>query len=415
MQSTCRLSGSFWTRILVRQILAVLLVGGFGSVAGAAEVAKPKAPAAVIDAGKFPDLQAALNAVPEGGGLVKLPPGRFELTKPLLLEREDTRVEGCGAATHLINKSEKGEPALILRHKDRAKDKKAHAWRVQLADFRVSGNPKSGDGVLAEGINEVYVSGLSVDHNGGHGINLIDCYEDPRISDSIITYNVKAGLNIIGGHDIVVNANQFEENQDAVRCIDCYNLCMNGNNIDDHLRDGVVIENTYGSVLSGNMIEECRGIAVIMDRDCYGNTISANVIAHNEGGGVDLRDAHGCAVSANTFVLNYVRGIVVGPEAGRITITGNNFCNSYIGKGIKRRKDDDAGEGVLLKGTNDIAITGNVFSGMAREAIRAEGQCKRIVIVGNTVVETSKSAPGKFKAFDLPEAEMEMHNNTVAP
>ena len=380
------------------------------ATAGAATAADQ---ATVIDASKFPDLQAALDAVPETGGLVKLPPGKFELSKPLVLMRADTRIEGSGAATHLINRNTNNQPALILRPKDWAKNAQARVWRVQLADFRISGNPKSGDGVLAQGINEIYIHGMSVDHNGGHGIHMISCYEDPRICDSIITYNAKAGLNIIAGHDIVVNGNQFEENQDAVRCIDSYNLCMNGNNLDDHLRDGVVIENTYGSVLSGNMIEECQGIAVVMDRDCYGNTISANVIAHNFKGGVDLRDAHGCAVSANTFVLVRNRGVTVGPKSGRITITGNNFCNSYIGEGIKRKKNDDPAEGILIKGASDVAITGNVFSGLAREAVRAEGTCRRIVVVGNTIAEISKSAPGKFKAIDTPEADVEMKHNKI--
>jgi hypothetical protein len=49
------------------------------------------------------------------------------------------------------------------------------------------------------------------------------------------------------------------------------------------------------------MIEECSGTAVILDRDCYGITLSANVIAHHLEGGIDLRDALGCAVSANTL------------------------------------------------------------------------------------------------------------------
>ena len=73
------------------------------------------------------------------------------------------------------------------------------------------------------------------------------------------------------------------------------------------MRDGVVIENTYGSVVSGNMIEECQGVAIILDRDCYGNTLSANVLAHNFSGGVDLRDAWCCAVSANTLTINTAR------------------------------------------------------------------------------------------------------------
>ena len=101
----------------------------------------------------------------------------------------------------------------------------------------------------------------------------------------------------------MVSANQFEENRDALRCVDGYNLCMTGNCLDDHLRDGVVIENTYGSVVAGNMIEECAGTAIVLDRDCYGITLSANVIAHETSGGIDLRDAHGCTVSANTFTI----------------------------------------------------------------------------------------------------------------
>src|SRR4029453_5631307 len=89
---------------------------------------------------------------------------------------------------------------------------------------------------------------------------------------------------------IVVSGNHFEENLDALRCIDSFNLCMTGNNLDDHVRDGVGIENTYGSVDSGKMIEECNGRAIVLDRDCYGITLSANVIAHN-GGGIALLDA----------------------------------------------------------------------------------------------------------------------------
>ena len=117
---------------------------------------------------------------------------------------------------------------------------------------------------------------MAVDHHGGNGIVLKDCYEDPRLVGNIITYNAAAGVLLEGCHDIVVSANQFEENQDAFRCLDSFNLCMTGNNVDDHLRHGVVIENTYGSIVSGNMIEECNGTAMILDRDCYGITVSAN-------------------------------------------------------------------------------------------------------------------------------------------
>jgi len=364
-------------------------------------------PPAVIDAAKHPSLQAALDALPASGGMVVLPAGDFELTQPLRLARENARIEGAGAATHLINKNTNGQPAFIVAPADRAKNKKAQLWRVQIGNFRVSGGTNSGDGIRAEFVQEIFIHGLSIDHNGGHGINLVDCHENPRVVHCNITYNAQAGLNLTNCHDIVVNANQFEENLDAVRCVDSFNLTMNGNNVDDHLRHGVVIENTYGSVLSGNMIEECNGIAIVLDRDCYGITLSANVIAHHLGGGIDLRDAWGCAVSANTFTLVHTNSIAIGPASGRITVTGNNFCNSYVGGKDRRLKDSpqpmsrDASSGILLDGTSDIVISGNSFSGLDGQAVRATNNCQRIVVNNNVIVDFNRKAPKKKPAIVL--------------
>lgn len=366
--------------------------------------ADPDGAPVVIRAEEYEDLQFALDAVPPEGGLVVIPPGRFLIDQPLVLSRGETRIIGAGAATCLVNTNLEGKPALILRPADIEQNRRARLWRVQLADFRICGDPeavdakstapKGGDGILAHGINELFIHGMSIDHHGGNGIRLVDCYEDARISDSILTYNREAGLAIEAGHDIVVNANQFEENQDAVRCTDSFNLCMNGNNLDDHLGNGVIIENTYGSVLSGNMIEECQGIGIILDRDCYGITLSANVLAHNFSGGIDLRDAWGCAVSANTFTLDDRFGVRVGPAAGRIPITGNAFCDSDHGQAAKRKEDGNFGGGVILEGTSDIVVSGNTFTGLSRDALTADEACRRIVFQGNLVYGANPLAVG---------------------
>jgi hypothetical protein len=65
-----------------------------------------------IDASKHPNLQAALDAVPESGGLVTIPPGNYEITEPLRVKTAETRIVGGGAATHIINKSETGSARL---------------------------------------------------------------------------------------------------------------------------------------------------------------------------------------------------------------------------------------------------------------------------------------------------------------
>ena len=375
--------------------LAFVMSGAIGSTQPSATGLPGARPA--IDASTFPSLQAAFDAIPEDGGIVRLPAGTFEITRPLVISRGDVLVQGAGTATHIVNRNEDGQPALILQHPDGADvEKDQRLWRIMLSNFRVTGNEKSGHGILATQIQEVFIQGVTVSENGGDGIRLDHCYEDPRVNDCLITYNKDVGLNLLGCHDIVVASNQFEENNDALHCVDGFNLCMTGNCLDDHLQHGVVIENTYGSVVSGNMIEECNGTAIILDRDCYGNTLSANVIAHN-GAGVDLRDAHGCAVSTNTFTIMKTDALRIGPDSGRITVTGNNFSNSYIGDGVKRGTEDLAAAGLKLEGTRDVAISGNLFSSLRPMAVEVTGEpTRRVAFTGNVLTDT-QSDHGKVQ------------------
>ncbi len=358
---------------------------------GAAQQTRSRLPGAMkeIDAAQFASLQLAFDALPDEGGVVRLPPGQFDISEPLVLTcMQDVLIEGAGTATHIHNRNTAGKPALVLRPKEPADDGDDNRqWRIHLSNFRVTGTERSGHGIVARRVNELYVEGVSVSNHGGDGIRLDHCYEDPRICDSLITYNQKTGLNLIGCHDIVVSANQFEENHDALRCIDGYNLCMTGNNLDDHLSHGVIIENTYGSVVSGNMIEECAGPAIVLDRDCYGNTLSANVIAHN-GAGIDLRDAHGCAVSANTFTIMKTDALRIAGGSSRITVTGNNFSDSYIGDdSIKRSKNDEAAAGLTLDDATDVAISGNLFAGVRPKALKLDGEAKRVLFANNVLTD----------------------------
>lgn len=342
-----------------------------------------------IDASQFSSIQAALDAIPPAGGVVRLPAGNFEILEPLRLKRGDVRIEGAGSATNIINRNAEGKSALIIEHPDGASVKQDdRLWRVNLANLRITGNEQSGHGIEAIQIEEIFIQGVSVSYNGADGIHLDHCYEDPRVSNCLLTYNKDIGLNLVGCHDIVVSSNQFEENKDGLHCIDSFNLCMTGNCLDDHLDRGVVIENTYGSVLSGNMIEECGGIALVLDRDCYGITVGANVIAHN-GAGVDLKDAHGCAISANTFTIMKDFAMRIGKGSGRITVTGNNFSDSYTGGGaVKRKEGDRNAGGLVLQSTTAISVTGNIFAGLSTQAVTREGDVTKVVTAGNGAVGT---------------------------
>ncbi len=419
-------------------VVALLLFGGLGWLLDQhgrpAALATAQDPArqatlpgarAVIEAVHFPTLQLAFDAIPAEGGVVRLPPGTFEISQPLIITRSDVRIEGSGTATHIKNMNVDGQPAIIIAHPDGEKVKATDKlWRVMLSNFRLTGNEQSGHGIAALLVNEIFIQGMTVSNHGGDGIKLDRCYEDPRVSDCLITYNHQTGLNLPGCHDIVVCGNQFEENDDAVRCFDAFNLCFTGNCIDDHLGDGVVIENTYGSVVAGNMIEECEGRAIVLARDCYGITLSANVIAHN-GGGIDLVDAHGCAVSANTFVLLkppaipkggaaavpalQTRCLRIAKDSGRITVSGNSFCDSYVGEGdVKRKVNDQLAGGIVLEGTREVNISGNTFSSVPK-AVELRGESSaHAMFHGNLLIDAPSdhaklTPPHMSENFTVPE------------
>jgi hypothetical protein len=363
-----------------------------GQAGKSAATAVGKLPGArpAVEAIDFPSLQAAIDAVPAEGGVVRLPPGKFEIAEPLVISKSDVHLEGSGSSTQIVNTNADGKPALIVAHPefDAGKpDRKKNLWRVQISNLQVTGNEKSGHGITAHFINEIFIQGVTVSRHGGHGIVLDYCYEDPRVNDSLITYNKQTGLEILGCHDIVVCGNHFEENLDALRCIDAFNLCMTGNNVDDHLRHGVVIENTYGSVVSGNMIEECQDTGIILDRDCYGITLSANVIAHEMKCGIDLRDAHGCSVTGNSFPLVHHRAVVVGKESGRIPVVGNAFSDSYIGTAQTKRPVlvDPAG-GLVIEGSHVTAVA-NTFTGLATKAVEKSSAAEDSVVELNIDVD----------------------------
>ena len=118
----------------------------------AADVTAATLPGATsrIDASQYESIQAALDAIPPKGGIVVLPPGTFEIVTPLRLHRGDVRLEGAGTATHIVNKNTQGQPALIVEHPEGENVKRADRnWRVNLANFRITGNEKSGHGIEA--------------------------------------------------------------------------------------------------------------------------------------------------------------------------------------------------------------------------------------------------------------------------
>ena len=79
-------------------------------------------------------------------------------------------------------------------------------------------------------------------------------------------------------------------------------------------------------------------------------------------------------------------------KSDRIAVTGNAFSDTSIGEGkTKRPIDQDPAGGIVLEGTSDVAISGNLFSGLKTDALTLEGATSRRVLFGNNVLSSVKS------------------------
>jgi hypothetical protein len=148
----------------------------------------------IINAGSYPSLQAAIDALPTIGGKVVVPAGTYELNQPLRIAQEDVLIEGCGTATQIKNVNTEGQPAIVIESPKIKEDPKAVLWRVQIANLRVTGNERSGAGILARHVNEIFLHGVTSSYHGGDGVQLDNCYEDPRVCNCLLTYNKANGL-----------------------------------------------------------------------------------------------------------------------------------------------------------------------------------------------------------------------------
>ncbi len=380
------------TKILV--LLAGVIGACLASEAGQGEEKLPAARAS-IQATHYSSIQAAIDALPAEGGEVVLPAGKFEISQPILITGEDVRLRGAGTATHIHNTNTEGKPAIALlpeKPYDRSArgKKRAYRWRIHLSDMRITGNEKSGHVDDALWVNEIYIDGITVSYHGGDGIHMDHCLEDARVNDALFTYNKGSGIYILGNHDSIISANHFEENTDALQFVDGFNLTFTGNNIDDHLRNGVVVDNSMGNTISANMIEQCEGIGVVLRRDTYATTVGANIFTANRKGGVVLDDVHGSSITGNTFTIMAKPAVSVDSKSRALTISGNTFADRSVGEGeFKGKPEDNVASGILLESASGLNISGNTFSNLSTKALTTEGKpARQIVFSGNLLINT---------------------------
>jgi hypothetical protein len=297
-------------------LLAFLAVG-----VAAFQKPKPLAPAVVppvvvvnLPAGVTGvEIQTALDNLPAAGGEVVLPAGTFEVTQPIVLQRDHQTLRGAGAETILQLADDANCPVIILgepvNHPHRiVRDVRVaelfidgNRFHQQRELWRVAGEGSEihNNGITVQGVNNSVVENVTCARNrsGGlvttlgvrrltvRGLTAFDnefdglaCYEteDSRFTQLYLHDNPGAGISL----DLAFNHNVVS---DAVLTANDLGVFMRASRDNQFLNVAIRNSRHHGVFMAHTEMQTALGWGPAPQTECVDNSFT-NLIAANCGG-----------------------------------------------------------------------------------------------------------------------------------
>jgi polygalacturonase len=258
-------------------------------------------------------IQAALDALPAGGGEVVLPAGKFEVHQPIVLRRDSQTLRGSGATTVLMLADNANCPVIImgepvnhpqttvknLRVSDLFIDGNRSHQQRELWKLRGEGSAIRNNGITVQNVSDSAVEHVTCARNRSGGLvttlgvarltvrdltafdNEFDglaCYltTDSRFTDLYLHDNPGAGISL----DLAFNHNVIS------------NAVLNANDLGIFMRASrenrfldVAIRNSrhYGVFMAHSETQTAAGWGPVPQTECVYNSFT-NLIAMNCGG-----------------------------------------------------------------------------------------------------------------------------------
>lgn len=361
-----------------------------------------------VDVCETGGLQAALDALPETGGTVFLPAGRYAISSTVekrLQEGQHLFLVGEGRASVLVNENREG--AALLRITGAV-----GTWwpdlKITIRDITFVGNHQSGDALAIEYPNDTMIDACFFYGHGGRAVYLGPQGTNVTCRDCWMR-DCKTAVRAENIHHLTLHGNQtrsVKDGQEQAEQVFLDRNCREVRVVNNHLAyghsEGLILDGTAQHTIVGNTIEGfATGILARNDRerDCRDITIGSNYIHH----GCAIRLSGPCNgfVISNNIITDSSEGAVVIDRAdgsGAHAITGNVIRKSvYQGQG-----------GVALGDSLGCTVTGNVFEEvLTTPAITAGPGGGKHLISANNVVKARgeqivvRDAPGCMVSGNL--------------
>ncbi len=381
--------------------------------------------ASPVGDGKSDDTEA-LQSLIDGGGSVRLPKGRYRLTKTVTVDLARLGAFGLssdGTAT-LIMAGPGPALKIVGTHGGTAAPKsfKPETWAQRtpvVQGLEIVGAHPEADGLEATGTMQLTLARLTV-REARHGIHLTvrnrnvvisDCHlyrnrgvglfldqvnlHQTNVVGCHISYNLGGGIVAVGGEvrnlhvgTCDIEANHDENGPPSANIL----LDSTGGSIAEVAVTGCTIQHTNKAAGSANIrILGAGKDPSLLRREGREHTREGHVtvvgnIFSDVKVNLEIRQSRGVTVSANTFWEGFEHDLVV-EDSASVVVTGNNFDRNprYLVNGFGLAENN----GVVFRRTDDSSFSGNVVNGVRRHpaALRFEGG-RRLRVQDNSVLDS---------------------------
>ena len=377
------------------------------------------------------DDTAALQKLVDIHGSVRLPKGRYKLTKTVTVDLTKTgyaSISGDGTAQIIMAGS--GPAFHFIGTHGKSADPwnfKPQVWQNErapsVAGIEIVGAHAEADGIEATGVMQltvehvlirecrhairltksnrnIIINACNLYHNTGIGVFYDDVnLHQSNIIGSHISYNGGGGIVSRGGNvrNVQIGTCDIEANHDAKgKPAANVELDSTGGSIGEVTITGCTIQHTHKAPGSANIrilgagkddsIVRRGGRATTREGNV---TITGNVFSDVEVN-VEIRQARGVTITANTFWEGFAYDLVV-EDSSNIMISGNNFDRNprYIVNGNNLAEKN----GVILSRIQDSSFSDNiVLGGHGHEAAVDVVDCSRLRLTNNSILDSDGAA-----------------------
>jgi len=355
-----------------------------------------------IDAGEAGGIQEALDALPDDGGTVHIPAGRWEVESTLeiaLREGQHLFLVGEGRASAIVNGDTTRAPLLSIVGAI------GEWWpdlRITIRDLTFVGNHDSGHALLIDHPNDTMIDACFFIGHGGSAVHLISKGTNATVRDCWMR-DCKRAIFAENLHHLTMHGNQTRRLNDGQVQAEhvyldrnCREVRIVGNHFAYGDAEAIILDGTAQHVISGNTIEGfskgicalgCRDLAINSNYlhapvgiqlagECNGVTITGNTMINTTEAAVLIEDAGGSGghvISSNIIRKSVYADIVEDKRQGGVILGDSSNC-VVTGNVLEDVTDDAA---ILGLGGGGHVISGNRIVACAGEPVRltCEGWC----------------------------------------